>query len=360
MTETTATPGDQGPAVSPKQLGALLGIAAAVGLVVSLASWCFLEGTYQIQHGIYISLPRDLGYDHGAPLWWSLPFCGAAGLITAFAIVRLPGRGGHVPADGLKVSPTQPIELPGVLLAAVATLGLGLVLGPEAPLIALGGGLATYSIRLVRRDAPSQVQAVMAACGAFAALAFIFESPVISAVVLIEATAVGGPQQRMILLPGLLAAGIGSLVSLGMGSWTGLSTTDYALSAVPLPDFVRPDIVDFIWTIPFAVAVAVVAFVIVRLARQLLKLVESREFVVLPLAGLAVSGLAIAFSQAADKPVDQVLFSGESAIPGLVANAGTWSVWAVALLVAFKGLAWSVSSWERRAASWPRIWPGLP
>ena len=33
---------------------------------------------------------------------------------------------------------TQPIELAGVLLAAVATLGFGLVLGPEAPLIALG------------------------------------------------------------------------------------------------------------------------------------------------------------------------------------------------------------------------------
>jgi H+/Cl- antiporter ClcA len=243
----------------------------------------------------------------------------------------------------MKVSPTQPVELPGVMLAAVATLGLGLVLGPEAPLIALGGGLATYSVRLARSDASQQVLAVMAACGAFAALAFIFESPVIGAVVLIEATGVGGPQQRAVLLPGLLAAGIGSLVSLGMGSWTGLSTSDYALGAVPLPQFARPDFVDFIWTIPFAIVVAVGAFVIVQLARHLLKIVESREFVVLPLAGLAVSGLAIAFSQAADKPVDQVLFSGESALPGFVAGAGTWSVSALVLLIVFKGLAWAIS-----------------
>jgi H+/Cl- antiporter ClcA len=342
MADVAATPSDQGSAVSPKQLLALLGLAAVVGLVVSLAAWCFLQGTHQIQHGIYTSLPHDLGYDH-VPLWWSLPFCGLAGLITAFAIVRLPGRGGHVPAEGLKVSPTQPIELPGVVLAATAALGLGIVLGPEAPLIAIGGGLATYLIRLARRDVPQQVESVIAASGAFAALSFIFESPLIAAVILVEATAIGGPQQRMLLLPGMLAAGIGSLVSLGMGSWTGLSTSDYALSALPLPHFVRPDFVDFLWTIPLAVVIAVGAFVIMRLARELLKLVESREFVALPLAGLAVSGLAIAFSQAADKPVDQVLFSGESAVGGLVAGAGTWSVWALVLLIFFKGLAWAIS-----------------
>jgi H+/Cl- antiporter ClcA len=128
-----------------------------------------------------------------------------------------------------------------------------------------------------------------------------------------------------------------------MGSWTGLSSSDFALGTVPLPQFARPDIVDFIWTVPFAILVAVGAFLIVQLARQLLKIVESREFVVLPLAGLAVSGLAIAFSQTADKPVEQVLFSGESALPGLVAGAGTWSVSALALLIVFKGLAWAIS-----------------
>ena len=72
----------------------------------------------------------------------------------------------------------------------------------------------------------------MAAGGAFAALSFIFESPLIAAVILIEATGIGGPRLPIVLVPGLLAAGIGSLVSVGMGSFTGLDSSDYALSAL--------------------------------------------------------------------------------------------------------------------------------
>jgi hypothetical protein len=77
----------------------------------------------------------------------------------------------------------------------------------------------------VRRDAPEQLLAVVAAAGSFAALAFIFESPVIAAVVLLEAAGLDRKQMPVVLVPGLLAAGIGSLVSVGMGSWTGLSTS---------------------------------------------------------------------------------------------------------------------------------------
>lgn len=49
-------------------------------------------------------------------------------------LLLLAGNSGHSPADGLKTGGTPaPIELPGVFLAALATLNLGAVLGPEAP-----------------------------------------------------------------------------------------------------------------------------------------------------------------------------------------------------------------------------------
>jgi hypothetical protein len=199
------------------------------------------------------------------------------------------------------------------------------------------------AVRLLRRDAPPELRTVLGASGTFAALSLIFDSPLIAAIILIEATGLGGPRLPLVLLPGLLAAGIGSLISIGMGSFTGLSTSAYALGALPLPAFARPDLADFAWTIPLAMAIPVVTMAIFGLARGAQRVVTARPFLLLPAAGLAVSGLAIAFSQASGKDVSEVLFSGQDALPGLIAAAGTWSLSALALLVAFKGVAWAVS-----------------
>jgi H+/Cl- antiporter ClcA len=156
MADVDATSGDTSPSVPPKQFLALLLLAAAVGLVVSLASWCFLQLVHYVPQWVYEDLADAVGYEDGAPLWWYLPVCAFAGLVVAFAIMRLPGHGGHVPAEGLNAGRTEPIDLPGVMLAAIATIGLGLVLGPEAPLLALGGGLAVLAIRLVRKTLPTR------------------------------------------------------------------------------------------------------------------------------------------------------------------------------------------------------------
>ena len=84
---------------------------------------------------------------------------------------------------------------------------LGLVLGPEAPLIAVGVGLGVLSLRRLRKDAPQQALALMGAAGSFAAVSTIFGSPVIGAVLIIEAMGIGGALLPVVLLPGLIAAG---------------------------------------------------------------------------------------------------------------------------------------------------------
>ena len=66
-------------------------------------------------------------------------------LLVALFARYLPGPSGHEPAAGFKASgAVEPIELPGIVLASFATLSLGVVLGPEAPLIALGSGLGSW------------------------------------------------------------------------------------------------------------------------------------------------------------------------------------------------------------------------
>ena len=361
MSEVSAPPVDPASLVRSRQYRVLLVLAAVIGVLVSLASWGFLELVHMIQVGVYKDLPGDLGYDT-APWWWPLPWLALAGVLTAFAIERLPGRGGHVPADGLKTGggPTQPIELPGVLLAALATLGLGLVLGPEAPLIALGMGLGVIAVRLVRKDAPQQVLGLMAAAGSFAAISTIFGSPVIGAVIIIEAAGLSGPTLPLVLLPGLLAAGIGSLVFIGMGDWSGLSTSAWALNPFSLPTFSGPGWGDFGWTIVLAIAAALVVFVIVQIARWTTRVVSTRPFVLTTAAALVVGGLAIAFSQATDQPTDAVLFSGQDAFASVLKDASTLSLTTLALLLVFKGAAWSISLGNFRGGpTFPALFLGL-
>jgi H+/Cl- antiporter ClcA len=331
--------------LQPKAMLVLLVLAATVGVIVSLLSWGFLELVHQLQVWVFSDLVESLGYSDGAPAWFFVVVLGLAGLLVAFAIVRLPGEGGHVPAEGLKIggAPVEPLELPGIVLAALATISFGLVLGPEAPLIALGAGLGVFAIRRLRRDAPVEVQAVMAAAGSVAAVSMLFDSPIIAAVLLIEALGLDREKLPLVILPGLLAAGIGSLISIGMGSLTGLSTSAYALGALPLPDLPQPALADFAWTIPLAVAIAVLTFVVMRIGLFTHGFAARRPFLVLPVAGVAVALLAVAFHGTSGKSAEEVLFSGQDALPGLIAGAGTWSISALLLVLGFKGIAWGLS-----------------
>jgi H+/Cl- antiporter ClcA len=96
-----------------------------------------------------------------------------------------------------------------------------------------------------------------------------------------------------------------------------------------------------------------------RLGAALLRLVKQRRWLLTPLAGLVVAGLAIAFEQTTDKSAGQVLFSGQDSLPQLVGQASTWSLSALALLVTFKGLAWSVSlSAFRGGPTFPALFLG--
>ncbi|MEP6954036.1 MAG: chloride channel protein, partial [Solirubrobacteraceae bacterium] len=148
----------------------LLLLATLIGVPVSAASYGFLALVDWLQESLFTDLPKTLGFD-AAPTWWPLPLLLLSGLLTALAIRELPGTGGHSPADGFHTSgPLPPAQLPGVLLAALATLGFGAVLGPEAPLIAMGSGLGVLAVSLAARDAPPTAAAVMSATGSFAAI----------------------------------------------------------------------------------------------------------------------------------------------------------------------------------------------
>ena len=339
---TDADPMDPAAMLRSRGFVGVLVLAAGVGLVVSLLSWAFLELVHQIQVGVFSELPDALGYSD-IPAWYYLVVLGLAGVPVAVAIARLPGSGGHVPAEGLRMGGNEPTNLPGVVLAAVATLGLGLVLGPESPLIAIGAGLGAYMVTLAKRDAPSQLQTVMAAAGSFAAISVVFGSPIVAAIVVLEASGLATATMPLVLIPGLVAAGFGSLVFVGVADWTGLPTGSYSLIPLQLASLSGITLGMIGWTIALGVAGAAVTAVVRRIGLAGAALVPRSPFLLVPLAGLLVAGLAVAFEQTTTESAQAVLFSGQDALSDLVDGASSWSVGTLTLLIVFKGLAWGLS-----------------
>jgi H+/Cl- antiporter ClcA len=320
----------------------LLLLAAVIGVPVSAVAYGFLKLVGLLQEWVFTSVPKGLGFA-GTPAWWPLPLLAIAGILVAATIIYLPGTAGHVPAEGF-TSDGPPIgaeDLPGVVIAALASLSLGVVLGPEAPLIALGGGLGALAVRLAAREAPPTAAIVMTSAGSFAAISTLFGSPILGAFLLMEVAGIGGPILGLVLVPGLLAAGIGSLIFVGLNSLTGFGT--FSLSLPGLPPFHHLTVGLFLWAIVFGLVASVLATCIRLLGLALVPLVTSMRLVLTPLLGLAIAGLAIGFGEITGHGFSWVLFSGQNALPGLVQHAAGWSVGAPVLLIACKGVAYGLS-----------------
>ena len=335
------TPKDPFAVVRTKQYAFLLILAAVLGVVISFLAYWYLKLIGDIQTWVFTDLPKGLGFD-GEPPWWPLLPLTVAGAIVGATIRYLPGRGGHSPADGFKTSGVaQPNELPGIFLAATAGLGLGAVIGPESPLIALGGGLAFLAVKLSRRDVPASTGAVIAAAGSFAAIASVLGNPLAGAFLLLEASGLGGPMATIALLPGLLGAGVGYLIFLGLNAWTGYGTFSLAIPNLPpAPHLTGWQI---LWALGIGAAAAVVSYAIRRAALFLRPHVEQRLVLLTLLAGLVIAGLAIAYGEATGKPQSDVLFSGQTALPPLLEHAASYTAGTLVLLVVCKGLAYSLS-----------------
>jgi len=320
----------------------LLILAAILGVPISAVAYGFLALVSYLQEEIFTHLPHGLGFST-EPVWWPLPVLVVGGVLAALAIQYLPGRGGASPAPGFALhAPPTPVQLPGVILAALATLVFGVVLGPEMPLIALGGGLGVLVTRLNRRRAaPEQAVRVLGATGSFAAISTLLGSPIIGAFLLMEASGLGGPMLGLVLVPGLLASGIGSLIFIGLDSLTGLGT--FSLAIPGLPHFSRPNLAEFAWALVIGLAAALIGPAIRRLALFLKPYADKWTMLVLPLAGAVIAVLAIIYAEGTGKSSSEVLFSGQDDVGPLITHAASYSVGALLLLFVCKGLAYGVS-----------------
>ncbi|EWT01362.1 Cl- channel voltage-gated family protein [Intrasporangium oryzae NRRL B-24470] len=347
MTDAKAPPGaptslDPASIVRSRAYLSALVLAALLGIPISAIAYGFLALVGEIQTYLFVTLPADL-FSGGTPAWWPVPWLMLCGLLVSLTIRHLPGTAGHSPALGFTTGsgPAASRDLAGIVLASLATLSLGAVLGPEAPLIAIGGGLAALTVRLVKKDAPPMAVTIMASAGSFAAVSTLLGSPLLGAFLIMEAAGIAGATLSLVALPGLLASGIGALVFVGMNSWTGLGSFSLALTTVP--PGVEPTIASILWALPVGLLGALLGWAIRWLALTVRPLVHRNRVPVTVGLGLLIGLCATAYAVTTGREFSQVLFSGQSALPGLVANAANYSLGVLLLLGLFKALAYGLS-----------------
>ena len=314
----------------------LVAIGALIGIPAAVVAALFLALVHDLERWLWHDLPDALG--HSSPPWFlviGLPMVGGA--LVALVRVLLPGDGGHRPLDGISMGVTPLRDGPGIALAGLATLSFGAVLGPEAPLIAIGSviGLSvTLFMRVSEREMP-----VLATAGSFSAISALFGGPLVGGMLMVEGGLGMGAALLPIILPGFVAAAVGYLVFVGFGTWGGLNAP--GLVVPNLPPYNGTHLADLI----VAIVVGILGALVVVAARRAATHLDGRArgpreiSLLLVVGGLAV-GLCAQMADWLGADSQDVLFSGQVSVPDLVAADSTKIV---LILFVAKAIAYAVS-----------------
>jgi H+/Cl- antiporter ClcA len=313
----------------------LIVLAAAAGAATGVGVVLFLAAEHQLHHLVWEAAPEAFGWS-GPTAWWifAVLLVGALGVAAA---LRLPGRGGHRPLDGLGFD-IGPGAVVSVVLAALVSLTAGAVLGPEAPLLAIGSAVgAVLSGRL-----PPQVRDVVMAAGGTAALTLVLGNPLVSGLLVLEALVLkgspGGRRAMLVLIPVLTAMGVGYLIQIGVGDWSGVGESRLAVPGLPAYPVVA--VADLLVALPLALLAALTGVAAVRLGTAVQGAGRGRAVPVLIGSALAIAATTSLAMLHPDVTYDLVLFSGQQAI---VPALGLTSLTALLVVLLAKAVAFGVS-----------------
>ena len=317
-------------------LGPILGLAAVSGFVVAIAVVAYLALEHAVSGALWEGLPNAFGWQE-IPLWWVYAVL-ITGAVGVWGALRLPGRGGHAPLDGFSMD-IGPKQIVSVLAAAMISLSVGAVLGPEAPLLALGSAVAAMICRSSRLQ---EHREVFMYAGAIAGLSFVLGNPLAAAVFVLESAVVGGTPggKRVVtmLMTVMVATGFGYLIQVGVAGWGGVGESQLAVDNLPHYDSVR--IVDLL----LVVLVALVAAGLTVFARwvggTLVPPSRRRPLATLLVGAALVATAASAASLISGEGPEMVLFSGQGAIQTAL---GITSVASLLVIGLAKTLAYGVS-----------------
>lgn len=270
------------PSRRPLAIGLL---AFAISLVLGTIMLALVNAGIE---GVWINIPEQWG---GAPAWYVIGALLLAGVLV-FLIRRYVGDGGHSPIGGIKVSPLTPKAYVGVILAILASLFFGIVLGPEVALVSTGSMIGT-ALALGFRVDDVKDQTKVIGLGALGAILGLFALPLMTG-------------------------------SMQLGEH---------------PDSIKVD------QLAWAIVVAAIATIAVTIARLLAAVVSRKvggkpHFGILLASALVVALAGLVTQWITGESVTYVVTSGEEFITDLPTIT---SISALVAIIGFKTLAYAVS-----------------
>jgi H+/Cl- antiporter ClcA len=211
------------------------------------------------------------------------------------------------------------------------------VLGPEAPLIALGSVVGVAVTLFVQLDKRSET--VLGTAGSFAAISALFGGPIVAGMMMVESGLALGATLLPVLIPGFVAAAIGYVIFIGLGHWGGLASQSLAVPS--LPPYNGTHVYDLLVGVAIGIAAPLVIVAVRRLAEAIADYaLDRRRLPALLLAGGLAVGLIAQVADWMGADSQDVLFSGQAGVPAL---AATGSTEILAILLVGKALGYAVS-----------------
>ncbi|GMA34686.1 hypothetical protein GCM10025876_08900 [Demequina litorisediminis] len=190
MSDATLTHDERNPAKA-RTLLKITVPAIAVGAMCAVVLWAIDVAAEGVTHVMWDWIPEVAGFDAEA-WWWPIIVLGLAGTAVGTIVRHAPGHAGYDSATTELVAPPLPLKaLPGIAAALIVSLGAGVSLGPESPIISIAVGLSVWGLARILPNAQAGQILLVAGAGMLGAM---FGSPVAAALLLTEMVAgIKGP-----------------------------------------------------------------------------------------------------------------------------------------------------------------------
>jgi len=166
-------------ATTRRPLPAML-VAGVVGLVLGYLALLLVNAGIGV---IWDDIPASW---ESTPAWYIIGILLIAAVLV-YVIRRFVGDAGHSPIGGITVSPLTPKDYVGAILAILASLWGGIVLGPEVALVATGSMVGTVTAKAMGfTDAANQKKIV--GLGALGAILALLVGPILAGSVQLDST----------------------------------------------------------------------------------------------------------------------------------------------------------------------------